>query len=151
LSIVNSQLSIDLKKGVIGLHSELIWDQKMGFTATGDSGHQTIIDVGVTEGGLDAGTRPMELILHGLGGCTGADVVSILHKMQIDLQGFIIEITGERAPDHPKKYTQIHLVFKMSGPNIDYDKAYHAIELSQTKYCSVAASLNAKITYELVI
>jgi putative redox protein len=123
----------------------------MGFTATGNSGHQIIIDIGTAEGGLDAGARPMELILHGLGGCTGVDVVSILQKMQIELQNFTIEITGERAPEHPKKYTRIHLVFKMSGPNIDYDKAYHAIELSQSKYCSVAASLNAEITYELVI
>jgi putative redox protein len=135
----------------MNLQSKLIWDQKMGFTAIGDSGHPIIMDIGINQGGNDAGARPMELILHGLGGCTGADVVSILNKMQIKPEHFVIEITGERALEHPKKYTNIHLVFRISGPNIDRDKVYHAIELSQTKYCSVAASLNAKITYDLVI
>jgi putative redox protein len=147
----NFIVSKTITEGVISLQSILYWDQKMGFTASGDSGHQIKIDVGTDLGGLDAGARPMELILHALGGCTGVDVVSILHKMQIELQRFSIEIKGERAPEHPKKYTDIHLIFKMAGPNIDRDKAYHAIELSQTKYCSVAASLNAKITYQLVI
>jgi putative redox protein len=136
---------------VIDLQSTLIWDKKMGFTATGDSGHQIRIDLGTDVGGLDAGARPMELLLHGLGGCTGADVVSILNKMQIELQRFSIEIKGERAPENPKKFKDIHMVYRMYGPNIDRDRAYHAIELSQTKYCSVAASLNAKITFELTI
>ena len=93
----------------------------------------------------------MELLLHGLGGCTGMDIVSILKKMQVDLADFSIEITGERAPEHPKKYTHIHLGFKVAGKNIDLNKVNRAVELSQNKYCSVAASLNAKITDEIVL
>lgn len=133
------------------MRARLIWDQKMGFLATGDSGHQIKVDVGTEVGGLDAGPRPMELILYGLGGCTGADVVSILRKMKIELKDFVIEVTSERAAVHPRKFTKIHLIFRMTGSNIDYNKALHAIELSQTKYCPVAATLNAEITYELVI
>lgn len=122
----------------------------MGFLAVGDSGHRVQMDAGVPEGGSDSGPRPMELLLHALGGCTGMDVVSILKKMQIDLKDFTIEITGERAPEHPKKYTHIHLTFKTFGSNIDRNKVIRAVELSQSKYCSVAASLNAEITYEIL-
>ncbi|HBE77557.1 MAG TPA: peroxiredoxin [Firmicutes bacterium] len=133
------------------MQSKLIWNNQMGFSAAGESGHLIIMDADTANGGAGQGLRPMELLLHGLGGCTGMDVVSILKKMQIDLENFSIEINAERAPEHPKRFTNIHLIFKMSGPNINRDKAYHAIELSQTKYCSVAASLNAKISYELII
>ena len=132
------------------MKSKLSWNHKMGFYALGNSGHQIFMDAGMAEGGSDSGVRPMELLLHALGGCTGMDVVSILKKMQINLEDFSIEITGERAPEHPKKYIAIHLIFKAIGPNIDRDKVIRAVELSQTKYCSVAASLNAKITYEVL-
>ncbi|HBF37681.1 MAG TPA: peroxiredoxin [Firmicutes bacterium] len=132
------------------MHSKLSWDHKMGFYASGDSGDQIFMDAGTPEGGSDSGVRPMELLLHALGGCTGMDVVSILKKMQIDLEDFSIEISGERAPEHPKKYTDIHLIFKVMGPNIDRDKVNRAVELSQTKYCSIAASLNSKLTYEVL-
>lgn len=133
------------------MHSKLNWDGKMGFLATGDSGHSLKVDVNIDNGGQDSGPRPMELILHGLGGCSGADVASILKKMKLDLKSLSIEITGERAEDHPKKFTAIHLVYRISGTNIDPEKAKRAVELSQTKYCSVAGSLNANITYELII
>lgn len=133
------------------MHSKLNWDGKMGFLATGDSGHSLKIDVNTDKGGQDSGPRPMELILHGLGGCSGADVVSILKKMKLDLKSLTIEITGERVEDHPKKFTAIHLVYRISGTDIDPEKAKRAVELSLTKYCSVAGSLNAEITYELII
>lgn len=133
------------------MHSKLNWDGKMGFLASGDSGHSLKVDVNLENGGQDSGPRPMELILHGLGGCSGADVVSILKKMKLDLKSLTIEITGERAEDHPKKFTAIHLVYRISGTDIDPEKAKRAVELSLTKYCSVAGSLNAKITYELII
>jgi putative redox protein len=132
------------------VQSRLSWDHKMGFLAKGDSGLLVQMDAGVPEGGSNSGARPMELILHALGGCTGMDVVSILKKMQIDLKDFTIEINGERATEHPKKYTHIHLIFKAVGSNIDQNKVMRAVELSQSKYCSVAASLNAKITYEVI-
>ncbi len=87
----------------------------------------------------------------GLGGCSGADVVSIIKKMKMNIETFSIEITGERAEEHPKKFTNIHMVYRISGSDIDPEKAKHAIELSHTKYCSVAGSLNAIITYEMII
>ena len=69
----------------------------------------------------------------------------------MDIETFTIEITGERAGEHPKRFTDIHMVYRLFGDNIDPEKAKRAIELSQTKYCSVAGSLDANITYELII
>lgn len=133
------------------MHARLNWDGKMGFLAIGDSGHSLKVDVNIDNGGQDSGPRPMELILHGLGGCSGADVVAILKKMQQEIKTLTIEITGERAEEHPKKFTKIHLVYRVSGNNIDPEKVKRAIELSLTKYCPVAGSLNAAITSELII
>lgn len=133
------------------MNAQLVWDEKMGFTATGDAGHTVKVDVGTDVGGSDSGSRPMELLLFGLGGCSGADVVSIMRKMHQDLEKLNISIKAERAPEHPKRFTDIHLIYRMAGKNLDPEKARHAIDLSQTKYCSVAGSLNAKITFELII
>lgn len=133
------------------MNAQLIWDEKMGFKAIGNTGHMVKVDVDTDVGGLDSGPRPMEMLLFGLGGCTGADVVSILRKMQQDLQKLSISITAERAAEHPKRFTAIHLIYRMSGKNLDPEKIKHAIDLSQTKYCSAAGSLNAKITFEFII
>lgn len=133
------------------MQARLNWDGQMGFLATGDSGHSLKIDVNTDKGGQDSGPRPMELILHGLGGCSGIDVVAILKKMQQEIKTLTIEIIGERAEDHPKKFTKIHLVYRVSGTDIDPEKVKRAIELSLSKYCSVAGSLNAAITSELII
>lgn len=133
------------------MHSKLDWDGSMGFSAIGDSGHLVKVDINTEKGGQDSGARPMELILHGLGACSGADVVSIIKKMKMDLKALVIEITGERAEDYPKRFTDIHMIYRLSGNRIDPEKAKHAIELSHTKYCSVAGSLNSNITYELII
>lgn len=70
------------------MQSKLIWDGKMGFTATGDSGHTIKTDVDKEDGGTDSGARPMELVLHALGSCSGIDVVLILRKMRIDFRDF---------------------------------------------------------------
>lgn len=133
------------------MKSILTWDRKMGFEARGDSGHTLKTDVAVEMGGTNSGARPMELVLYGLGGCTGADVVSILRKMRQDLTDLRIEITAERATEHPKRFTAIHLVYRFSGENLDPEKVRHAVELSQTKYCSVSGSLNAEMSYEVVV
>lgn len=133
------------------MHSHLVWDGHMGFLANGDSGHVVKIDVAVEVGGLDEAARPMELVLHGLGGCTGADVVSILGKMQVDFSKMEISIDAERADEHPKRFTKIVLTYRFWGSAIDPEKVKRAIELSQTKYCSVAASLNAEIGYKFVL
>ncbi len=84
---------------------------------------------------------PMELLLVALGGCSGSDVVSILKKKRQTLTGLFIELSGERAPEPPMVWTKIKIHFRVVGKGIDPRGVEQAIELSRTKYCSVAATL----------
>lgn len=96
---------------------------------------------------------PMELVLIALGGCTGADVVGILEKKRQRVTGYEIEVRAERRAEHPRIYTSIEVIHKVRGRSVDERAVAHAIELSETKYCSVSAMLaaSAKITtrYEI--
>lgn len=113
-----------------------------GLTLVGksQSGHWTMMDTKAAVGGNEAATSPMELLLISLGGCTGMDVLSILTKMKQPVQDFRVELEAEHASDHPKVYTRIKVVFIVKG-NVEPSKLERAIELSQTKYCSVTAML----------
>jgi putative redox protein len=133
------------------MEAKLQWDHKMGFTASAASGHSIKIDVSTEVGGTDSGPRPTELLLFGLGGCSGFDIVAILQKMRVEVEDFSIEIVAQRAPEHPQKITAIDIIYRLTGADIDPAKANRAAELSLTKYCSVAASLNAEITYRVVL
>lgn len=91
---------------------------------------------------------PMELILIALGGCSGADVVAILEKKRQHVTGYDIEVRAERRAEHPRIYTRIEVVHRVRGHEIDPKAVEHAVQLSETKYCSVSAMLSAssKIT-----
>jgi putative redox protein len=84
---------------------------------------------------------PMELLLIALGGCTGADVQSILGKKRQRVTAYEIEVRGERRAEHPRIYTNLEVIHYLRGHNIDPKAVAHAIELSETKYCSVSAML----------
>jgi len=94
------------------------------------------------------GVRPMELLLVGLAGCTGMDVVSVMQKKRQPLSGLQVKVTGERADEHPKVYTHIHVEYVVEGRGIDPKAVERSIELSETKYCSAMAMLGktAEIT-----
>jgi putative redox protein len=129
--------------------------QAYGMTvmARANSNHWVVMDSQEESGGHNAGPRPMELILMSLAGCTGMDVISILAKMKVKYNDFRIEIEAEKATEHPKVYTKIHLKYRIWG-DVPEDKLSTAIELSRTKYCSVGAMLSkaAEITdeYEII-
>jgi len=76
-----------------------------------------------------------------LGGCTGMDIVSLLKKMRVDFSGIEMNITADRAEEHPNVYTKIDLEYVIYGRGIDGEKVKRAIDLSQEKYCSVSAML----------
>lgn len=99
--------------------------------------------------GEAVGPSPMDLVLAAVGGCTAMDVVSILEKMRESLQGLEVHVQGERAAEHPRIYEKIHIHFRVSGDGLDPEKVRKAIDLSQSKYCSVAAMLRASadLTY----
>lgn len=89
----------------------------------------------------EGGPRPMELLLIGLAGCTSMDVVSILQKKRQPITGLETNVTAERAEEHPKVYTTIHVEYVVKGSGVKPEAVERAIELSETKYCSAAAML----------
>lgn len=128
------------------MKTELTWKQGLEFVGKGESGHEVVIDAAEKSGGSDKGPRPMELLLHGLAGCTAIDVAIILRKMKAELEDFKIKVDAERAPEHPKRYTKIHLKYILKGKGLTEKNVKKAIDLSQNKYCSASSSFNAEIT-----
>jgi len=132
---------------------EIKWVDGLALVALTESGHSVLMDTKKEVGGFDSAPAPMELLLAALGGCSSMDALSILHKMKEDVRDYKVEIEAERAPEHPKYYTKIHLKYIVYGKNLKEENVKKAIELSQTKYCSVAANLSGKseITYSYEI
>src|SRR3989304_1177744 len=92
-------------------------------------------------GGHDTGMRPMELLLVGLGGCSGMDIVSILKKKRENITGVEANIQGKKAEDYPQKYTDIDIEFVITGKGLSDEAVKRAVQLSMDKYCSVKATL----------
>ena len=112
-----------------------------GFEAKDANGHIVKIDTSPETGGEDFGVRPMQLLLMGLGGCSGIDILSILKKQRQEVTGFQMSLEGEREPGvDPSLWKDITIVFHLEG-NIDVEKAEKACALSMNKYCSVAETL----------
>lgn len=109
------------------------------------SGHAQVID---TNGDRKAASTPMEMLLVSVAGCTAADVISILLKKRQDVTDYRVEITGERAEDHPRKFLKFHVHHIVHGRSVSEKAVADAVELSDTKYCSVAATVRptAEIT-----
>lgn len=121
------------------------WNDKMSFTGFAPSGHEIMMDAAQSVGGENKGARPTELLLSAVAGCTGIDIISILTKMRLEPTSFEINMTGDRADEHPKKFTKINIHYALEG-ELPEDKVVRAIELSMDKYCSVSHSLSAEIT-----
>lgn len=129
------------------------WTGDASFAGAADSGHTVIMDGAPEHGGRNRGTRPMELVLIGMGGCTAFDVVSILRKSRQDITDCVAELDAERSDTIPKVFTRIHVHFIVKGRGLDPKKVERAIELSGKKYCSASTMLGktAKITHDYEI
>ena len=123
------------------MQGTVVWQEGMAFAATPGSGHAITLDASVEDGGQDKGSRPMELLLLGLGGCTGMDVISILRKKRQDVTGYEVRVRGERASDYPMVFTHIVVEHVVRGHNLSAEAVRRAVELSATRYCSAAAML----------
>lgn len=130
-------------------HAVLRQVRGLTFAAKSDSNHWVIMDGPKTLGGGEAGPRPKEMLLFALAGCTASDVVSILQKKRVPLQGFEIHVRGKLREEHPQIFTDIHVEYVFFGDDISTIHVERAIELSTTKYCSVSAMLRptVNITY----
>jgi len=125
--------------------AKITWIEKQRFNGVATSGHAIIVD-----GDKAAGNSPMELVLIALCGCTGYDVVSILHKKREPFTSLEVRAAAERAADPPSVYTEIKLIYRIGG-KVSRKAVEDAVRLSEEKYCSVSAMLEktAKITSEI--
>ena len=114
------------------------WIGGMAFEAD-VNGHKVIMDATVDSGGQDLGSSPKKLQLVALSGCTGMDVVSILQKMRVDIEKVNIEVQGDVADEHPKYYTNMHVIYEFTGKNLPMDKLEKAVKMSEETYCGVEA------------
>jgi len=125
------------------------WAGGEEFVATTPSGHPVRFDADREH---NAAPGPMEMLLAALGSCSSVDVVLILAKKRQKLTSLSVEVSGERAADPPTVWTKIEMVYRLTG-ELDEKAVRRSIELSHSKYCSVAAMLGktAKITYRYEI
>lgn len=115
--------------------------------------------VGVTPGGQQVmidgeaehptGMRPMELLLNAVGACAAYDIVEMLKKRRLEVRSYRIELSGERPDATPAPYTHIHAKHIFDVPGLDEKTATRFVDLAMNKYCSVASSLNAEISFEV--
>jgi putative redox protein len=120
---------------------------------TSGSGHAIAVDTKVESGGSNQAPSPTELLMIALSGCTAMDVVSILKKKRVEFDELEVSAEGEVAPDLPKHFSRIELVYRVWGKDIAEEALQRSIELSKDKYCSISNTLNGKaeITYRYEI
>ena len=117
--------------------AEVKWIKAQEFAATGPSGHTLTLD---SDRQSNQGPGPMELLLMALGACTATDVVIVLQKKRQPLESLEVICSGQRAAEPPTVWTKLEIVYLLRG-QLDEKAVEHAIQLSENKYCSVAAML----------
>lgn len=127
----------------MAIQAHLKWTDGLQFVARSGEGPAVVLDS--SDGA--SGASPMQLVLMGVAGCTAIDIAVILKKKRVRLTRFEIVITGEQAEDHPRRYTKISIVYMLYGKNIQPKAVEQAIALSEKKYCSAMASLNAEFEH----
>ena len=135
-----------------GIEAHVEYVSNMRFVGAADSAHSVVMDTSAA-GGEGTASRPMELLLVALGGCTGMDVVSILRKMRVKYDSFRLDIKGQPNSEHPKIFKEVELVYRFSGRDLPQERIEHAVELSQEKYCPISATLRptAEVRYRVEI
>jgi putative redox protein len=131
----------------MAMQVKLNWTENMQFVAKSENGPAIVMD---SKDGR-SGPTPMELLLMGVAGCTGIDIVLILQKKRLELNKLEIRIDGEQSNKYPKRFTKIHIEYFLAGKNIPSKAVEQAIKLSEEKYCSASASLNAEFTHSYTI
>jgi putative redox protein len=121
------------------MQAQLQWIDGWQFVARADEGPAVVIDGRKPRGG----PSPMEMVLMGVAGCTAIDVILVMEKKRINVTDFQVNISGERAEEHPRRYTHIQIEYVLTGTGIRERDVERAIQLSEEKYCSAIGSLNA--------
>lgn len=117
------------------------WVETLAFDVKADTGHVARLDTSVENGGSGSGMNPKKMLLGSLCGCSGIDVVEILHKMKVSFTKLEIEASAEQTEDHPKVFKFIDMVYRCDASPEDLDKLNRAVSLSKEKYCGISAML----------
>jgi putative redox protein len=121
------------------------------FVGVSPSGHAQVLD---TNHERSSAATPIELLLIALGSCTAVDVVSILRKKRERITDYRVEVRGERRAEHPRAFTRMEVRHIVRGRQVSEKAVAQAIELSETKYCGVAATLRPTVeiisSYEII-
>ena len=112
------------------------------FIGTTPSGHAQAID---GKGDRKSAPTPMEMLLTAVGACTAVDVISILEKKRQNITDYRVEVMGERREEYPRAFTKMNVHHIVYGRNVSEQAVAQAIELSDTKYCSVAATVRPTV------
>jgi putative redox protein len=136
------------------VEAKLKWAGGLKFDGTSVFGLPISTDGTKKSGGTEQGYGPTELVMFGLAGCTGVDVVKILEKMRQKLTGLEIEVNAVQPDEYPKPFNKIEVKYILRGQGLDKTKVEQAIELSEEKYCAVSLTLkgvaNFKTSYEII-
>jgi putative redox protein len=124
----------------VTLKEKVLWE------GTAGSGHRVVMDGPAEAGGSNAGFRPMELMLLGLGFCMGYDMVVILRRMRKEVTGYQLRLTGRRSEEPPGVYTEVTLEHVLTGKGISPESVERALELAEHKYCSASAMFSKTAT-----
>jgi putative redox protein len=113
------------------------WEGGMRFSATTEEGDTLTMDTDPESGGEGHGFRPVKLVLVGLGGCTGMDIIWILKRQRQEVTGLEMNVTGTRRKKDPMYYEAVQIEYVLRGRNLRESAVKRAIDLSEQKYCSV--------------
>jgi len=133
--------------------AKVSWVDGALLVAESGSGHSFTMDGSKEVGGRNLGSRPMEVVLIGMGGCTAIDVVSMLRKQRQDIEGVEVSLQAERSAEHPMVFTEVKLVYTVRGRKLSRPLIERAVSLSDEKYCSATAMIkkSAKVSHEVVL
>ena len=135
------------------MKARIKWVEDRTFIGESGSGHKIVLGTAFGPEGRSPGPSPMELVLIGLGACSGYDVVHILEKGREVIEDIAVELEAERAQQEPKVFTRIHMHFVVKGRGLRAEKVGRAIALSAEKYCSASAMIakTATITHDFEV
>ena len=123
------------------MKARIKWVEGRTFIGESGSGHKIVLGTAFGPAGGSPGPSAMELVLIGVGGCSGYDVVHILEKGREAIEDVVVELEAERAEQDPKVFTRIHMHFVVKGRRLAAEKVERAIALSVEKYCSASAMI----------
>ena len=132
---------------------QMDWQGGFKFSGTSLFGHSISTDASKKAGGNEDGYQPLELLMFGLAGCTGIDVVLVAKKMRQEITDLKVKIRAEQREENPRAFITAHIEYIFTGRNLDEKKLERSIQMSEEKLCSASATLAGvtKITHSLRI